>query len=76
MSGVTHKILSAQTNVWYTSSVSSATSGTFAITTANNLEVARTWSFKYNVKPKGASTMKNVKAIINYEFDKTNQFQY
>ena len=76
MSGVTHKILSAQTNVWYTSSVSSATSGTFAITTANNLEVARTWSFKYNVKPKGASTMKNVKATINYEFDKTNQFQY
>ena len=74
MSGVTHKILSAQTNVWYTSSVSSATSGTFAITTANNLEVARTWSFKYNVKPKGASTMKNVKATINYEFDKTNQF--
>lgn len=74
MSGVTHKILSTQTNVWYTSSVSSATSGTFAITTANNLEVARTWSFKYNVKPKGASTMKNVKATINYEFDKTNQF--
>ena len=50
MSGVTHKILSAQTNVWYTSSVTSATSGTFAITTANNLEVARTWSFKYNVR--------------------------
>ncbi len=74
MSGVTHKILSAQNNVWYTSTVSSATYGAYALTTANNLAVARKWSFKYNVKPKGASTMKNVKATINYEFDKTNQF--
>jgi hypothetical protein len=74
MSGITHKILSAQNNVWYTSTVSSATYGAYALTTANNLTVARKWSFKYNVKPTGASTMKNVKATITYEYDLTNQF--
>lgn len=71
---VTHKILSAQTNVWYTSTVSSATSGAYALTTANNLFVAKKWSFKYNAKASGASTMTNVKATINYEYDKTKQF--
>ncbi len=74
MSGITHKILSAENNVWYTSTVSSATYGAYALTTANNLAVARKWSFKYNAKPKGASTMKNVKATITYEYDLTNQF--
>ena len=76
MSGITHKILSAQNNVWYTSTISSATYGAYALTTANNLAVARKWSFKYNVKPKGASKMSNVKATINYEYDLTKQFKY
>ena len=72
LGGITHKILSAQNNVWNTAIVS----GTFALTTSNNLEVARIWSFKYNFKAKSSSKMSNVKANISYEYDLTDQFQH
>ena len=34
----------------------------------------KVWAFKYNQKALEASTMKNVKANINYEYDITNEF--
>ena len=72
LGGITHKILSAENNVWYTAIVS----GTFGLTTSNNLKVAKKWSFKYNFKAKSSSKMSNVKANITYEYDLTNQFKY
>lgn len=72
LGGITHKILSAENNVWYTAIVS----GTFGLTTSNNLKVAKKWSFKYNFKAKSSSKMSNVKATITYEYDLTNQFKY
>ena len=72
LGGITHKILSAENNIWYTAIVS----GTFGLTTSNNLKVAKKWSFKYNFKAKSSSKMSNVKATITYEYDLTNQFKY
>lgn len=72
LGGITHKILSAENNVWYTATVA----GIFGLTTSNNLKVAKKWSFKYNFKAKSSSKMSNVKATITYEYDLTNQFKY
>lgn len=72
LNGIRHKILSSQNNVWYTAIVS----GTFGLATSNNLYVARKWSFKYNFQATSSSKMSNIKASINYEYDKTNQFVY
>ena len=53
LGGITHKILSAENNVWYTATVA----GIFGLTTSNNLKVAKKWSFKYNFKGTSSSTM-------------------
>ncbi|WP_281884769.1 hypothetical protein [Paenibacillus sp. YYML68] len=71
---VTHKIMPNQTMVWYTSTVSSSSSGSYTINVANGLHVAKMWSFKYNAKATASSTMSNVKATFNYEYDVTDQF--
>lgn len=71
---VTHKLMSNQNGVWHTAITSSATSGSYNISLQNNLKVASIWSFKYNAKATAASTMKNVKANISYEYDVTKQF--
>ena len=72
LGGITHKILSAENNIWDTATVA----GIFGLTTSNNLKVAKKWSFKYNFKAKSSSKMSNVKATITYEYDLTNQFKY
>ncbi|XQY91896.1 hypothetical protein ACNRWW_20845 [Metabacillus sp. HB246100] len=71
---VLHKIMSEQTNVWYTSTVTSATSGRYTISIQDQLDVAQKWNFKYNAKATAKSTMTNVRATINYEYDVTDQF--
>ncbi len=73
---VLHKIMPDQTGIWYTSTVSSATSGSYTISLQNQLYVARKWSFKYNAKATAKSTMTNVRATINYQYDVTDQFSY
>lgn len=73
---VLHKIMSDQTGVWYTSTVTSATSGKYSISLQNQLLVANKWNFKYNAKATAKSTMTNVRATINYEYDETDQFSY
>ncbi len=73
---VLHKIMSEQTGVWYTSTVSSASSGSYTISLADQLRVAQRWNFKYNAKATAKSTMTNVSAAISYEYDVTDQFTY
>jgi hypothetical protein len=74
--GVHHKIMCEQTGVWYTSTVTSATSGSYTISLQNSLSVARKWDFKYNAMATAKSTMSNVSANINYQYDETDQFSY
>ncbi|UOE94747.1 hypothetical protein [Alkalihalobacillus sp. LMS39] len=72
---VLHKVMSEQKiNDWYTSTVTSATSGRYTISIQDNLDVAQKWNFKYNAKATARSTMTNVRATINYEYDVTDQF--
>ncbi|WP_407639508.1 hypothetical protein [Bacillus gaemokensis] len=71
---VHHMIMSNQNNIWSTSIVSSATSGSYRISLQDNLLVASKWNFKYNAKATAKSTMSNVNASINYEYDLTAQF--
>ncbi|HZK84499.1 MAG TPA: hypothetical protein VFC58_07480 [Desulfosporosinus sp.] len=73
---VHHKIMGEQTGIWYTSTVSSATSGSYAISLQNQLNVAKKWDFKYNAMATARSTMSNVSATINYQYDATDQFSY
>ena len=73
---VHHKIMGEQTGIWYTSTVSSATSGFYAISLQNQLNVAKKWDFKYNAMATARSTMSNVSATINYQYDATDQFSY
>ncbi|PRM89803.1 hypothetical protein CJ671_06085 [Aliarcobacter cryaerophilus] len=51
--------------------ISSSSNGSYNITLANNLDVARNWGLKYHTKAVGASTMSNVKATIQYEYYET-----
>ncbi|MGN7391420.1 hypothetical protein [Bacillus safensis] len=71
---VTHKLMASESNIWYTSLVSSATSGSYRISLEDQLKVAQKWSFKYNAKATARSTMSNVKADIRYEYDVTDGF--
>lgn len=74
LGGIIHKISPTVTSVWYDSTVSSATSGYYNISLSDDLVVAQQWDFRYNFKGTSSSTMSNVKATINYEYDVTQQF--
>lgn len=69
--GILHKISSNENNIWHTATVEG--SG-YNINVSNALKVKQNWSFRYNQKATGASTIKNVKANINYEYDITEGF--
>ncbi|TLS72450.1 hypothetical protein FE246_03415 [Aliarcobacter thereius] len=69
--GLLHKISINQDNIWRTAAVNG---NGYDITVNDDLEVKRIWSFRYNQKVPGASTMKDVEANINYEYDITNGF--
>lgn len=71
---VLHKIMSEQTNFWYTSTVTNATSGHYIVSIQDQLNVAQKWNFKYNAKATAKSTLTNVRATINYEYDVTDNF--
>lgn len=55
--------------------ISSSSNSSYNITLAHNLDVARNWEFKYHTKAVGASSMTNVKATIQYEYDETLGFK-
>lgn len=65
---VRHKIRPASSG-WFTSTVTSATSGTFNVTLANNIFAAQQWEFQYNALATAKSTMKNVKLTLKWEYD-------
>lgn len=66
---VHHKIRPDSTTVWYTSTVSSATSGSYSISLNNNFAAKQTWYFKYNALASAKSTMKNVKITLKWQYD-------
>lgn len=66
---VHHKICPNSTGTWYTSTVSSATSGSYSISLGDNLPARQIWSFKYNAKASASSTMRSVKITINWQYD-------
>ncbi len=66
---VHHKIRPYSVNTWYTSTVSSATSGSYSISLANNLQAKQIWYFKYNVMATAKSTMSSVKITLRWQYD-------
>ncbi len=65
-------------NIWFTSIVSSSTSGTYNIDISNALPARQTWQFKYNALATAKSTMSNVKLTLKWEYDiaETNYATY
>lgn len=66
---VHHKIMPASTGKWYTSTVTSATKGSYDIDIDDNIAVKQLWSFKYNAMATAKSTMKSVKLTISFQYD-------
>ncbi|QNU68778.1 hypothetical protein EHE19_006755 [Ruminiclostridium herbifermentans] len=66
---VHHKIRPNSTTTWYTSTVSSATSGSYSISINNNFAAKQIWSFRYNALASAKSTMKNVKITLKWQYD-------
>jgi hypothetical protein len=64
---VHHMIMPASNGIWYTSTVSSASRGSYDVD--DNIPVKQLWSFKYNAMATAKSTMKNVKLTISFQYD-------
>ncbi|RBQ30790.1 hypothetical protein CRU92_10630 [Arcobacter sp. FW59] len=69
--GLIHKISSSSNNIWYTSSV---VGSNYPITVNDGLKAKSIWSFRYNQKASGSSTMSNAKVDMYYEYDITDGF--
>jgi hypothetical protein len=70
---VHHMILPAtESSVWYTSTVSSATSGSYTIDSSDGFAARQVWQFKYNALATAKSTMKSVKLTLKWEYDIAN----
>ena len=74
LGGILHKVSPTSTNIWYVSTVASASSGFYDIDETHVLGVAQIWNFKYNFKGTSSSDMTNVEANIDYEYDITKQY--
>ncbi|MCL2250074.1 MAG: hypothetical protein FWC13_12500 [Oscillospiraceae bacterium] len=61
--------------LWFTSTVSSANSGTYNITVDNGLPLRALWTFRYNAQATASSTMRNVSMRVTYEFDVTEAYR-
>ena len=66
---VRHKIMPALVGIWYESTVASASSGYYEISTDDLIPVKQQWMFCYNVLSPASSTMKNISMTINWEYD-------
>ena len=66
---VHHMIMPASNGNWYTSTVSSASSGHYNIDIDDGIPVKQKWSFKYNALATAKSTMRNVKLTIEFQYD-------
>ncbi len=56
-------------NSWYTSKYANASSGSFNITADDCIEVKQQWRFKYNTLASAKSSMRNIKLVLNWEYD-------
>jgi len=61
-----------ESETWYTSIVSSATSGSYNIDVTDGFAARQIWQFKYNALSTAKSTMKNVKLTLEWEYDIAN----
>lgn len=68
---VHHMIMTAKPGKWYTSKVSSATSGSYNISNTDGISVAQVWQFKYNALATASSTMSNITISFNWKYDIT-----
>lgn len=66
---VHHMIMPGNTGSWYTSTVSSADSGSFAIKLEDNVLGKQQWSFRYNALASAKSTMSSVQITMNFQYD-------
>ncbi|MGL5258493.1 MAG: hypothetical protein ACRC7V_00130 [Lachnospiraceae bacterium] len=66
---VHHMVMPASNGNWYTSTVSSASSGHYNIDIDDGIPVKQKWSFKYNALATAKSTMRNVKLTIEFQYD-------
>ncbi|HHX62789.1 MAG TPA: hypothetical protein GX707_19070 [Epulopiscium sp.] len=66
---VLHMINPSSTPTWYTSRVSSATSGMYHIDVDDGFFAKQAWNFKYNAKSIAKSTMSNVQLKFNWQYD-------
>lgn len=70
---VHHMVIPAtESSTWYTSTVTSATSGHYDIDVSDGFQAAQRWQFKYNALATAKSTMKNVKITLEWEYDIAN----
>jgi hypothetical protein len=70
LGGVLHKLYATSEDTWYTAIVS----GIFDIDTTYNIGVKQIWKFKYNFGGTSSSTMTDVEATIQYQYDLTDQY--
>lgn len=63
-------------SAWHTSKVSSATSGSYHISSSDRIPVKQRWSFKYNAKAGAKSSMNSVKLRVDYIYDITSDWNF
>lgn len=69
---VRHMIQPGSTGQWYTTTVTSATSGTYSVTLNDNLAARQVWNFSYNAMATAKSTMSSVKITLQWQYDMAN----
>ena len=73
---VRHMLMCQTESAWWTSKVSSATSGSYYINSSNRIPVKQIWSFKYNAKAGAKSSMNSVKLRVDYSYDITSGWNF
>lgn len=73
---VRHMLMCQTEPTWWTSKVSSATSGSYYINPSTKIPVRQIWSFKYNAKAGAKSSMNSVKLRVDYSYDITSGWNF
>lgn len=73
---VRHMLMCQTESAWHTSKISSATSGSYHISSSDRIPVKRRWSFKYNAKAGAKSSMNSVKLRVDYVYDITSGWNF
>lgn len=73
---VRHMLMCQTESAWHTSKVSSATSGSYHISSSDRIPVKQRWSFKYNAKAGAKSSMNSVKLRVDYSYDITSGWNF